>query len=232
MIDATEARAAMIDNKIIKSQKVVRLIIWLTVPVIIITLGLAWIYYAESYEFVNEYISALGNIRSFDLDNINTTSRIIMTTGFSILSFMNLMIAIFYFIRPVLRYNKLKGCLYVLVSIGTALVTIPGDHPTLSLYHVIGAFLFVFSFAIVNFVQQLLRFTRKHDLKFEKKPAGFYFDVLIVVVVFSLVILVGILFILDKTIGLTGLVLTVPLWQKIMVLSELIAIFVLDLEDI
>lgn len=231
MIDASEARTAMIDNKIRKSQKIVRIMIWLTVPVIILTLGLAWIFYAESYEFIHEFISALGNIRSFDDDNVNTVSMIIMTTGFSVLAFMNLVIAIFYFIRPVLLFNKLKGLLYVLNTVGAAGIAIPGDHSTLSLYHVIGAFLFVFSFAIVNFVQQMLRFSRKHDFKFEKKPLDFYFDMLIVVIVFSLMILVGILYILENTIGLTGPVITVPLWQKILLIFELIAIFVLDLDD-
>ncbi len=231
MIDAKEARTALIESKIIKSQKIVRLIIWLTVPVLILTLGLAWIFYAESYEFIYEFISALGNIRSFDLDNINTTSRIIMTTGFSLLAFLNLAIAIFYFIRPVLRFNKLKGSLYILVSAGAALIGVPGDHPTLSLFHVIGAFVFVFSFALVNFVQQLLRFSRKHNMKFEKKAFDFYLDMLIVVIVFSLMILLGILYILDNTIGLAGPAFTVPLWQKILLIFEIIAIFVLDLDD-
>lgn len=231
MIDASEARTALIDNKIRRNQKIVRLMIWLTVPVIILTLGLAWIFYAESYEFIYEFISALGNIRSFDEDNINTVSRIIMTTGFSVLAFMNLAIAIFYFIRPVLQFNKLKGFLYVLNAVGAVGVAIPGDHSTLSLYHVIGTILFVFSFAMVNFVQQLLRFTRKHDFKFEKKPLDFYFDMLIVVIVFSLMILLGILYLLDKTTGLTGPAFTVPLWQKILLIFELVAIFVLDLDD-
>ncbi len=231
MIDASEARTALIDNKIRKSQRIVRLIIWLTVPIMFLTLALAWVFYAESYEFLYELISALGNIYSFDLNNDNTISMLIMTIGFSITAFMNLVIAIFYFIRPVLFKNILKGFLYIVVSVGAAGIAIPGDHPTLSLYHSIGAIMFIFGFAMINFVSQLLRFARKHDLKFEKKPLDFYFDMIVVVLVFSVMILLGIFYLLDKLTLLTGSAFTVPLWQKILLIVDFIAIFVLDLGD-
>ncbi|MGC9781592.1 MAG: hypothetical protein HZR80_20300 [Candidatus Heimdallarchaeota archaeon] len=231
MIDATDARTALIDSKIRRSQKIVRLIIWLTVPVMFLTLVLAWVFYAESYEFIYEMISALGNIYSFDLNNDNTVSMLIMTIGFSISAFMNLVIAIFYFIRPVLKNNILKGFLYIIVSVGAAGIAIPGDHPTLSLYHSIGSIMFIFGFAMVNFVSQLLRFARKHDLKFEKKPLDFYLDMVVVALVFSVMIILGIFYILDKTIGFTGPAFTVPLWQKILLIVDFIAIFVLDLDD-
>ena len=230
MIDASEARTVLIDHKIRKSQRIVRLMIWTIIPITILTLALAWIFYAESYEFVYEFISNLGHITTSDENNVNTTSMIIMTTGFSLLALVSLIIAIFYFIRPVLQFNKIKGSLYVLIAVGAAGVGVPGDHPTLTIVHQIGAVMFIFGLAIVNFVHQMLRFTRKHDLKFEKKPFNFYFDMLFVVIVFTAMILLGITYILDKT-GISSPAFGAPLWQKIVLLVDLIAVFVLDLDD-
>lgn len=232
MIDTKEARAALIDSKERRNQKIARILVWLTAPVLVATIVFAWIFYAEPYNFITEYISALGHIHSFDDGYINTTSRIIMTTGFSIQALLSLSIAIFYFIRPVLRFNYLKGSLYVLTGLGAAGIAIPGDHDTLSLFHTIGAIMFIFSFAMVNFVHQLLRFLRKHDFSFRKKPFDFYIDLIIAFVVFSVMIIFGVLFALDRTVGgPSSPVFAAPLWQKILVIVDLIAIFMLDLED-
>jgi hypothetical protein len=52
MVDISEARTALMETKIRKSQKAIRIIIWSIVPIVIITLGVAWAFYPEPYDFV------------------------------------------------------------------------------------------------------------------------------------------------------------------------------------
>ncbi|NHK30798.1 MAG: hypothetical protein FK730_05565 [Asgard group archaeon] len=231
MVEISEARTALMDTKIRKSQKAIRIIIWSIVPIVIITLGVAWAFYPESYEFVYEFISNFGRFNSYDLSLDNTTSMLIMSIGFGLIGFISLAIAVFYFIRPVLQYNILKGLLYVILFLGAVGIAVPADHPRLNIMHNIGAIMFIFGFGMVNFVSQLLRFIRKHDLKSEKKSLDFYLDIVIIAIVFSVMILLGIFYLLNQTFGITGPAIVAQLWQKILLIVGFIAIFFLDVGD-
>jgi len=219
------------DTKIRKSQITIRLIIWCIVPIVAITLGLAWAFYPESYEFIYEFISNFGRFYSFDLNLDNTTSMFIMSIGFGMIGFVSLIIAIFYFIRPVLKYNNFKGLLYIILFFGAIGIAVPADHPKLNIMHNIGAILFIFGFGMINFVSQLLRFIRKHDLKSSKKSLDFYLDIVIVAIVFTVMILLGIFYLLNNTFGIITSGITAQLWQKILLIVDFVAIFFLDIDD-
>lgn len=231
MVEVSAARTALMETKIRKSQKAIRIIIWAIVPIVIITLGAAWAFYPESYEFVYEFISNFGRFNSYDLSLDNTTSMLIMSIGFGLIGFISLAIAVFYFIRPVLKYNILKGLLYIVLFLGAIGIAVPADHLRLNIMHNIGAILFIFGFGMVNFISQLLRFIRKHNLKSEKKKLDFYLDIVIVSIVFSVMILLGIFYLLNQSFGITGQAITAQLWQKILLIVGFIAIFFLDVDD-
>ncbi|NHJ38898.1 MAG: hypothetical protein FK731_02615 [Asgard group archaeon] len=231
MLEANEARTALMDTKIRKSQITIRLIIWSIVPIVTITLGLAWAFYPESYEFIYEFISNFGRFYSFDLNLDNTTSMFIMSIGFGMIGFVSLIIAIFYFIRPVLKYNNFKGLLYIILFFGAIGIAVPADHPKLNIMHNIGAILFIFGFGMINFVSQLLRFIRKHDLKSSKKSLDFYLDIVIVAIVFTVMILLGIFYLLNNRFGIITPGITAQFWQKILLIVDFVAIFFLDIDD-
>jgi hypothetical protein len=156
---------------------------------------------------------------------------LIMSIGFGLMGFISLAIAVFYFIRPVLQYNILKGLLYIVLFLGAVGIAVPADHPRLNIMHNIGAIMFIFGFGMVNFVSQLLRFIRKHDLKSEKKSIDFYLDIVIIAIVFSVMILLGVFYLLNQTFGITGSAIAAQLWQKILLIVGFIAIFFLDVDD-
>ncbi|NHJ49101.1 MAG: hypothetical protein FK733_15040 [Asgard group archaeon] len=253
MADATEARIALMNTKIRKIQISMRLLIWSVVPILLLTLGLAWIFYPEPYEFITEFISNLGNYDSYHDNLDNSISVIIMTVGFITTGFASLIVSILYFIRPGMRikvikfqnskvkilksepgllYAYLKGFLYLLMCIGAMGIAVPADHATLKIFHLIGAVMFIFSFGLVNFVHQLLRFTRKHNLRFEKKKWDFYFDTVIVSIVLSVMVILGIAYAVNKLAGITHPAIMAPLWQKILLIVNLVAVFALDIDDI
>lgn len=231
MMDISEARTAMQNTKIKRTQKLIRTLLWISVPVVLLTIILAWIFYPESYELLYENISNLGNFFSADLNIKNTASQIIMTTGFGVYSLCILVIAILYMIRPVLRYNIIKGLLYFLMTIGAGFIAIPGDHPKLAIIHSIGAILFIFAFGMVNLVSQSLRFIRKHVPKPETNKVDFYLDLVILGISFAIMLFLGIIYVLNRVFNIIGPALTVALWQKILLLVNLAAIFLLDLDD-
>jgi hypothetical protein len=252
MVDVVDARIALMNTKIRNIQKTMRLIVWSLIPVMILTLGLAWIFYPEPYGFIDEYISNLGNILSYDADLPNTTSMLIMTVGFSITGFVCLIVAVLYFVRPGMRikvikkqdsdirilksepgllYAYLKGFLYLLMFVGALGIAIPGDHSTLAALHKIGASIFIAGLGIVNFVHQALRFIRKVKRKDEKKKIDFYFDMVLVALVFFVIIMLGITYLLRHYASISHPAVNPFLWQKLVLIVNLVAIFFLDIDD-
>ena len=147
-----------------KLQKTLRLIYWFMVPILFGTLGLAWVFYPEPYEFTKEFMSNLGGYSSND-GLSNQTSSLIMAIGFGLLGLITLIVSLIYLFKRSLQYNFLKSFLNLVLAVGAGATGIPLDHPTLGFYHRMGALLFILGFAFINFVDQMLRFYRKHRLQ-------------------------------------------------------------------
>jgi hypothetical protein len=210
-------------------QKALRILYFVLIPVLFITLGLAWWQYPEPFDFVEEYISNLGAINSEE-GYSNTTSLIIMVVGFSILAAISIAIAIIYFIRRDLRFNWLKGGLNIVLAFGAIFLAFPHDFSN-RLIHGIGAVTFLLCFAVMNFTLQLLRFTRRHYKKPPIDKVDFTVDLTVVIITFVLVVFLGVLWIVDETIGITITAFIPQLWQKIVLIIDSVAIFCLDVND-
>jgi hypothetical protein len=214
------------------SQKVspgaMRWMIWVIAILLILIIGLAWGFYAESYDFFQETISMLGG---FNTENgiSNFPSFMIFTIGFLLVSVLCLITGIIYLVHyEDFDYAVLKGILLLIIAIGTFGAAIM--HDLMKIIHGIGAFMFVTGFGIINFVWQLMRFARKKALPPKTRKWDYYLD-LVMVFVLILSILVyftftGIYyFILD--ISFTY----VATSQKVLLIAILIAIVLLDKDD-
>ena len=62
-----------------------RWIVWVLIIIMIVTIGLAWLFYAEPYEFFQEAASYLGGMYTWDEQNPNVMSRRIFTIGFVVI---------------------------------------------------------------------------------------------------------------------------------------------------
>jgi hypothetical protein len=254
MDDVIEARITSKNKKIINIQKTMRIIIWSFVPVMLLTLGLAWAFYPEPWEFVDEFVSNLGNTVGYHTKLDNTVSMFIMTIGFSVIGLCCLAVAILYFVRPGMRYQIIKtqdpnirilksergllyavakGVFYFIMFLGALGIAVPGDIESLFIFHITGASLFLVSFGLVNFIHQSLRFLRKVKAKDEKKKIDFYLDIVMVVLVFAVLLTLGIIYIIYTAKGQTVLhpVLSPYVWQKMVLIINLVAIFFLDIDD-
>ena len=226
-----ETTEISITKQPIKTQIAIRILYWLIAPTIILTISLAWWKYPEHYSFFREFISQLGsNLSKSGFPN--NISSLIMTVGFAFCGLITLIVAIIYFIKRNLRYNYWKGLLNLVLFIGAIGITIPNDHPTLSLFHDIGSGLFIFGFGLLNFISQLLGFSRKNRPKPSNKNFDFYLDSIMVVIVFLVLILFLLFYILGKATSNYSLGILAIAIQKIILIVDFIAIFFLDLDDI
>jgi len=210
-------------------QKIVRWLIWIIAIVIILTIGLAWFFYPEPYDFFNEAISNLGGINS-ETGIPNGTSSLIMIIGFSLISVLSFSIFIDYLVTKKLTYRIRKAIWALAISIGAAGIAIPYDHSSLYFLHYIGAFTFVISFGGLDFDCQALRFFRMKKEDKHKGKMHVSFDVVFVFIVFAVVILHILVFIFDR-VGIAIPDYSIPLTQKIVLIVNIIAVFLLDVED-
>ncbi|MEA2071132.1 MAG: hypothetical protein U9O98_07565 [Asgard group archaeon] len=211
-------------------QRNLRLLVWLMISTIIVTISLAWIFFPEEYLFFQYFISRLGRIETHS-NLSNLTSMIIFITGFSLVATLSLIISVLYYTHPTLEFNFLKGSLTVLLAIGAVGIAIPADHPTLATLHNIGAFFFIFTFGIYNFVAQLLLCVIKHDSKVENQSIDFYIDLVIAIIVFVVFLLYTIIAILDMMADIIIPWLTTELTQKIVLIVDCVSVFFLDIPD-
>ena len=210
-------------------QKIVRWLIWAIAIVIIVTIGLAWFFYPEPYDFFNEAISNLGGINS-ETGISNSISSLIMTIGFSLISVISFSIFIDYLVTEELTYRFRKATWTLILSIGAAGIAIPYDHSSLYFLHYIGAFTFVISFGGLDFDCQALRFFRMRKEDKHRGKVHVSFDVVFVFIVFAVVILHILAFILDR-VGVSIPDYSVSLTQKMVLIVNIIAVFLLDVED-
>ena len=219
----------LMERKKTQIQKTMRLFLWSLFLVLLLTLAFAWWRYPEPFHFFREFISQLGCFLSkngFD----NSTSMLIMSVGFGLVALLSLFEGILYFLMPLLSFNIAKGFLYLLLSLGAAGIAVPGDHP--SFYaHRVGSFLFIFSFAMVNFVSQMLRFIRKHWTPPPKRRFDFYLDLIVVILVFAVMIVSVIAYIVDIVFSVSLIALSAELWQKVILLVDAVAVIFIDVDD-
>lgn len=213
----------------LKFQIILRILFWCMALVIILTIAIAWWQYPESYEFLQETVSALGGELS-DTGLANNTSSMIMMIGFGVSGVIALTISIIYFVKFRLRYNIIKAILSLTIAVGVASIAIPRDHPQLRKFHYIGAAVFLLSFGILNFVCQALRYIRKHRPQPNRRKLDYWLDIVFVFLVFLSCILFLSIYLLEHF-SIDTSFLTVALTQKITLIIYLIAISLLNIND-
>ena len=218
-------------NSLERTQKLLRILFLFYIPILLLTLGLAWIFYPEPWEFAGEYVSHLGGISSRHELLPNTTSRIIMSVGFGLGAILSLVISIIYALKSNMQDNWLKSVLAFLLGIGAAGITFPWDFEPRVL-HQIGAVTFIFMFAIFNWVLQIMRLSRRHFKGDRKSRLDLALDVTVAAIITLCTIVLAIFYGLSDTDHATEVTLpgTVIL-QKVVLMIGLVAFIVLDKED-
>jgi len=214
------------------TRKAIRILYWILGLVMIITVGLAWAFYPESYEFFQEYVSNLGARFSEHEGLDNGISSMIIIVGFGLCGLIALVVAIVYLFKPKLKYNYWKSLLNFLMLLGAVGVGIPKDQPKIHILHGIGASLFMVAFGILNFVHQRLRFTRKHKPFTIEKKWDFYMDSIVSIIVFVVLVFFTVFYALGKLLASNALGIIAITYQKVIFLVNFIAILILDLDDI
>jgi len=228
LADQTDLRVATEKLKTRRVQRILRLLMILMAPIIILTIALSWWQYPETYEFFQEYISALGCMKS-ELGYDNHISMIIFITGFVSIAFLTLIIAIIYIVKKdLLKYATRKSIYAFFLAFGASMVAVPADFQRI--VHGIGAFLFIFGFALFNFALQALRFFRKRKLRLHRYRAGVFFDIFLAIVVFLVMILFLVLYFLQFVHSLDPYHLP-QIGQKIVLIVDCFAIFFIDVND-
>jgi len=196
---------------------------------LIVTIFLAIAYYPEKYQFFAENISNLGAFES-RLFSPNTTSMYIFIVGFGICGAMALTVAILYFFNRYLHSWYIKGPLAIVLALGAAGVAIPKDHD-LSILHIAGAAMFIGGFAAFNAYLQITSSYRKHIKKeVEVSRADTIWDIFLSVVV--LVILLGYFTIFALDWLNIGAAFLGPVFQKVIVFAEILALYFIDNKDV
>lgn len=197
-----------------------------------VTLFLAINYYYKRYSFFSEHISNLG---SMDPNNIplNTRSMIIMIIGFGLNSALMLSVAIIYFVkRKQLKGAIVKGSLGIVLAFGAAGVAIPLDHPQLRILHIIGAACFIGGFAAFNAFLQITSSYRKIVKKeVDARRADTIWDITLSFIVIGVLILYFVTFALDQ-VGIGASWHLGPIFQKIIVFIEILALYFIDNKDV
>jgi hypothetical protein len=194
----------------------------------IVTFFLAIAYYPHQYKFFTEHISNLGGIQS-SLGYVNFESMLIMMIGFGVCGLLVLIVGILYFINRDLHLWLPKGILCILLAAGAAGVAIPLDHP-LRILHLAGAGLFIGGFAAFNATLQLTSFLKKRKEKADINVLDTIWDITLTVIVLAVLLGYFTVFALDWfSIGPTILG---PLFQKIVVFAEILALYFIDNIDV
>ena len=224
-------RTENLEKSTTKTQVVINLLYLLIVPVMSVTILLAWWFYPEPYELSREYISALGAYFS-EQGLPNTTSSMIMTIGINICGFITLIISMIYFYKTKLQYNNIKSFFNLILTLGALGVAIPQDHPLLRIYHGIGAAVFIIFFGVLNSVTQLLRFDRKH-----RKPQSiakqfdYFKDLTMVIIVLLTVVIFAGTYIASRFSSIEVFGIIARISQKVVLVVDCAAIFFLDVDD-
>ena len=213
----------------LKIQIALRVLLAVLGVVLVLTIGLAIWQYPVQYEFFGEHVSDLGRTQTITLqDNFN--SSLIVIIGFSLFAAISFAMAIIYFASKNLKFNITKGVLTLAIAGGAAGVAVPVDHSTLSQWHYVGAALFILGFAAYNFVCQARRYYRKHGFIPEKKNFNFWIDFIFVWIVLAAFVMYMVVFLLIHFTTYTNM-LSGPIAQKIVLIVDLIAVIIFDIND-
>ncbi len=213
------------------SPKGLRWLVWSTFFVLIPTIGLAWFFYPEKYEFFQEAISSLGGLRSNKENLPNFPSYVIFSAGFIIMGILTVSLSLIYLVNlKRFKYGILKGILLLIMGVGAIFTAIPWDFNFL---HGIGAFMYIAGLAIINFVFQLLRYVKRHVPKptDAKRAWDYYWDLSFVILLFAAGAFYFVIQI-SSMIGYSLPFISPALAQKIVLFAGCIAIFLLDIDDV
>jgi len=212
--------------------KGLRWLIWGLFILLLITIGLAWGFYPEKYDFFREPVSSLGGLVSHDESTPNFPSYVIFSSGFVLMGVMAIIVSLVYFTNiKRFKFAILKGLLLFIMGLGAAFTAIPWDFKVI--LHGIGAFLFIASLAVINFVFQLLRYIKRHVPKPTdvKRAWDYYFDLTFVILLFAggafYFVVQGLVWV-----GASIIFISTAIAQKIVFFAALITIFLLDVDDI
>ncbi len=204
--------------------------IWSLFFILILTIGLAWGFYPEKYNFFAEAVSMLGGLESRDVHLPNFPSYLIFSIGFVIIGILAIFLSLVYIINiKRFRFAIPKGLLLFIIGLGAAFTAFPWDF--LPLLHGIGAFLYIAGIAVINFVFQLFRYRKRHFPKPEHRSWDFYWDLTFVILLFAVAafyFVIEVWSILDPSYAFINTALT----QKIVLFAACIAILLLDLDDV
>ncbi len=216
-----------------KAQRYLRRLIWLIGLILIITIGFAWWFYPENYDFFNETISKLGGIESKS-GLTNTLSSLIFAAGFGVIALIALIMFFYYTTTKDITEKYLKALWCLLISIGAIGVALPVDIPNLIYPHYLGALIFVLFFGVFNFETQAARFLRKRKVRkqllHQKHSFDFWIDLTFVFIVFIATGVFITVFIIER-IWLQVPFISTALTQKILLIVNIIAIYLLDVDD-
>lgn len=215
----------------LRTQKALLGMYWCVAPIMFLTIGLAWWKYPEPFEFFYEFISQLGGLES-EHDLPNLVSSRIMTVGFGVIGLIFLVTTIIYIFKPKLEYHKAKAGLNFVMIVGSAGIATPLDSIGRP-FHGIGAALFLVGFGFLNFVDQYLRFNRKHRKQESKKDRDYYRDYTMMIIVFVFLVLFLLTYILRASSVEEYWYTEYParISQKLILIVDCIAIFFLDVND-
>lgn len=211
-------------------QRTIRILFWLIVPILALTLGFAFYFYPEEYKFVEHYISQLGGQLSFVNSYDNQISSILMSVGFGLCALITIIISILYFISN-FSFKYLKGSLCLVIAFGASCTAIPEDKGNLLILHTIGATLFILVFGALNFTLQLLRFIKKRQKISKKRSLDYYLDATVVVIVITVIVVLSVFFVISEVTQNSITRILSIIFQKIVLIISCLAILLLDLDD-
>ncbi|MHA1420377.1 MAG: hypothetical protein ACTSPO_15790 [Candidatus Heimdallarchaeaceae archaeon] len=156
---------------------------------------------------------------------------IIVMVGFSICGALFLIVAILYFLNRNLHMWHVKGILSLITTFGIACDAIPSDHSKLAILHAIGAIAFMGGFAAFNaFVQISSSIKKWKEKRKEINKADAIWDMIFSIVV--IVLLIGYFVIVILVANNIEIGFLDPIFQKITIFAEILALYLIDNIDI
>ncbi|MHA1673394.1 MAG: hypothetical protein ACTSYI_07180 [Promethearchaeota archaeon] len=226
--------------------------------VLVHTLFNTIVHYPEPYLFFKETFSRLGGITS-SVGNPNDSGAAIFATGIQICGLLTLILGFAYLywdrvIQPSQQSELIQSTqstqstdtqeniksksnlgfsiLSFIMSGGFILLTVPYDHPRLTILHIIGVIMFVGGFAVLNFYAQIHRRTLIGSGNKLGKNVTFV-EKFLIGAIFVLGILYAVAFFLDFTfVGNEIFHYLNATSQKAIIFTCLLAIFNLDPDDV
>ena len=205
-------------------RKYLRILIRLSSLILLLTITLSWIFYPDTYFPLKYYISHLGGIDTV-LGNPNTISRYIFMSGVWIVAIITFLMVLEYF-KPhnLNKLNVVKGIILVFMMVSSIIIGLPYDSK-FHLIHSVGAIAYYISFNIYVFLCQFTRFRRRKITFNTEESQKITPDKYYVFLMLAITISYFIAFFMD----LKNLL---PIIQKLIVLSSMFGVIILDKEDL